>query len=160
MNFAKIVQADLDSPCQELSNGGLWIIVHSPYGFFFGNWFLCVYTRVPSLLYDQWPKYIVKKTRGALQVSEQVFGKLRTNFRQVLEQVLEQVFKQSFVNEYSLFNKVKTYFWRVLNMFVKKLPNKDFWPKDGIVSLFAEKLGYPSTYNTAQVQCVLCVACE
>ena len=27
MNFTKIVKADLDSPCRELSNGGLGIVV-------------------------------------------------------------------------------------------------------------------------------------
>ena len=30
MNFTKIDQADLDSPCQELSNGGLGIVVAFP----------------------------------------------------------------------------------------------------------------------------------
>ena len=35
MNFTKIDQADLDSPCQELSNGGLGIVV--ALAVFFGN---------------------------------------------------------------------------------------------------------------------------
>ena len=33
MNFTKIVKAGLDSPCGELSNGGLRIVVHRPFGF-------------------------------------------------------------------------------------------------------------------------------
>ena len=43
MDHTKMVQADLDSPCRELSNGGLGIIVAPT--FFSRIYFSCVYTE-------------------------------------------------------------------------------------------------------------------
>ena len=34
MDYTKIDTADLDSPCQEVSNGGLRFVIHSPSGSF------------------------------------------------------------------------------------------------------------------------------
>ena len=43
MTFTKIVLADLDSSCRELSNSGLGIVVHSSFGSPGNQFFVCFY---------------------------------------------------------------------------------------------------------------------
>ena len=50
MDHTKLVQVDLDSPRQELSDGGLGIVVHSPFVIFLGIIFVCVFTGNPIQL--------------------------------------------------------------------------------------------------------------
>ena len=56
MNFTKIVKADLDSPRQELSNGGLGIVVTlHPSGSSVHYFFMCVYWGSNPAVPLQWP---------------------------------------------------------------------------------------------------------